>query len=93
MLKEQGNHITVGQASNVTADRNLYWPKPLRLEDIADSHALVADPQFVNAMANDFRPAASSPAVDAGINVGLPYSGSAPDLGAFEYGEAAAKTK
>jgi hypothetical protein len=28
---------------------------------------------------------AGSPAIDAGINVGLPFSGSAPDCGCFEY--------
>jgi len=28
---------------------------------------------------------ADSPAVDAGVDVGLPYSGSGPDLGAFEF--------
>lgn len=36
-------------------------------------------------LGNYFRLAAGSDAIDAGINVGLPYDGSAPDLGAFEY--------
>jgi hypothetical protein len=36
-----------------------------------------------------FKLAEGSDAIDAGIDVGLPYVGSAPDLGAFEYdGEA-----
>jgi hypothetical protein len=26
-----------------------------------------------------------SPAIDAGIDVGYPYSGTAPDIGAFEF--------
>jgi hypothetical protein len=30
--------------------------------------------------------AAGSDLIDAGVDVGIPYSGSAPDLGAFEYG-------
>jgi hypothetical protein len=30
------------------------------------------------------RPAATSTLIDKGVDVGLPYSGSAPDLGAFE---------
>jgi len=33
---------------------------------------------------------AGSKMIDKGTNVGLPYAGSAPDLGAFEYGAAAA---
>lgn len=36
-------------------------------------------------LGNYFRLAAGSDAIDAGINVGLPYNGDAPDLGAFEY--------
>lgn len=32
--------------------------------------------------------AASSTLIDKGVNVGLPYNGSAPDLGAFETGSA-----
>ena len=30
------------------------------------------------------RLAAGSPLIDRGVNVGLPYNGAAPDLGAFE---------
>lgn len=33
------------------------------------------------------RLAGTSDAIDAGVNVGYPYSNSAPDMGAFEYGE------
>lgn len=33
------------------------------------------------------RLAETSDAIDAGVNVGYPYSNSAPDMGAFEYGE------
>jgi hypothetical protein len=30
------------------------------------------------------RPTPTSPALDVGLDVGLPYNGAAPDLGAFE---------
>lgn len=33
-----------------------------------------------------YQPTAASPAIDKGVNVGLPYLGSAPDIGAYEYG-------
>jgi len=54
---------------------------------------LFADPQFVNPTAGDFYLQFSSPAIDAGINVGLTQDfygrpvpqGSAPDIGAYEY--------
>ncbi len=41
-----------------------------------------ADPQFVSP--SDFRLKPGSPGINAGINVGLPYLGSAPDIGAYE---------
>ncbi len=46
------------------------------------------DPQYVNAAAHDFHLQPTSPVIDKGTNVGLPYNGSAPDMGAFEYGGA-----
>jgi hypothetical protein len=64
-----------------------------------DTNSMSANPLFVNASSGDFRlcagpgnPVASctvkSPAIDAGMNVGLPYNGSAPDMGALESGVA-----
>ncbi|GEM_PF-4264913 len=45
------------------------------------------DPRFTNAAAFDFTLRAGSPAVDAGVNVGLSFKGAAPDLGAHEFGD------
>ena len=42
------------------------------------------DPLFWNAPAKDFRLISTSPAIDRGTPVGIPYHGLAPDLGAFE---------
>ena len=47
----------------------------------------VSDPLFISTdpLSNDFlHLSANSRAIDAGIDVGLPYSGRAPDLGAYE---------
>jgi hypothetical protein len=43
------------------------------------------DPQFVDATVPDVHLQPGSPCIDAGIDVGLPYLGSAPDMGAFEF--------
>ena len=43
------------------------------------------DPQFVDATAPDVHLQPGSPCIDAGVDVGLPYLGSAPDMGAFEF--------
>ncbi|HEX7412351.1 MAG TPA: choice-of-anchor Q domain-containing protein, partial [Bacteroidales bacterium] len=42
----------------------------------------IGNPLFVSSPG--FHLKAGSPAIDAGIDVGLPYKGSAPDMGAFE---------
>lgn len=47
-----------------------------------------SDPEFqsLDSSSDGFlKLAASSPAIDAGVDVGLDYKGDAPDLGAFEY--------
>ena len=73
-------------------DYNLYHNATLFA---GEAHGLVADPLFVSTASRDLRlcqgagtPAASctgrSPAIDAGVNVGLPFVGAAPDLGALE---------
>jgi parallel beta-helix repeat protein len=77
-------HLAV--PADALVSHNLYWPLPIVSEGANDSIPILADPLFVNAGAEDFHLQAQSPAIDAGIYVGLPYNGSAPDLGAFEFG-------
>jgi hypothetical protein len=71
--------------------RNIIWPGPS-----ADASNIVADPQFVDAAAKDFRIGSNSPAVDAATTtrahlitddfLGTPRpQGAAPDIGAYEY--------
>jgi hypothetical protein len=50
-----------------------------------DTHSFAGDPLFVDPANGHFRLTSGSPAVDTGMDVGLPYLGIAPDLGAFEY--------
>jgi len=42
------------------------------------------DPMFVDASAGNLHLQDNSPLIDAGINIGLPFVGAAPDVGAFE---------
>ncbi len=65
----------------VTRSNNLFWPaltapSPLGSGDITANPLLGSSLELL----------AGSPAINAGINVGLPYNGSAPDMGAFESG-------
>lgn len=51
----------------------------------ADSNQVIADPLFVDRSTDHFRLQSGSPAIDTGLDVGLPYTGPAPDRGAFEF--------
>lgn len=94
------NNISVGNyrrgfddngGSNVQLWNNIAYNNPVdyRTGLILVSQNRVIDPQFADmdsASPNFLHLLAGSPAIDAGINVGLPYNGSAPDIGAYEYG-------
>ena len=92
------NNIFIGRAhvrnkstgQSIVLENNLYNTGP-RLQGITDAKQRVGDPRFVDTEAYDFRLQKSSPAIDAGIHVGLPFTGSAPDLGALEFGSSAPK--
>lgn len=49
-----------------------------------DAHSTAYTRAQVVSVGSDFHLQASSPCINAGVNVGLPYSGSAPDIGAYE---------
>jgi len=46
-----------------------------------------ADPLFVDSAGGDYHLIADSPCRNAGTDVGLPFNGTAPDMGAYEYVE------
>jgi hypothetical protein len=43
------------------------------------------NPLFVDANNLDFHLSENSPCIDAGVNIGYPYNGLAPDMGSFEF--------
>lgn len=72
-----------GVASNRYGSSTLSWSQWRGMG--FDTHALNANPLFVNPSVNDFHLQSTSPAIDSGIDVGLPYTGRAPDIGAYEW--------
>jgi len=69
------------------------WQAISKTGSVFDPHSIVADPLFVDPDNGNFRLRAGSPAIDAGVDVGLTQDfqgipvpqGNAPDIGAYEY--------
>ncbi len=82
--------ISTGAVLNgLQATNNILQNLPIGNVPGTYSSNLSGDPQ-INKSGNRadpyYRLKATSPCIDKGANVGFPYSGSAPDIGAYEYG-------
>jgi len=76
------------EVSNVTYTyTDFYNNISFSLIDQSDPSNITTNPLFTDAANGDFTLEPSSNAIDAGLYVGLPYSGTAPDMGAKEPGE------
>ncbi len=73
-----------GQSTGCTGSHNLFFGNPVDYGTNAAPGGgdLVADPRFAP---EGYLLLGDSPAVDAGEDLGLAFSGLAPDIGAFEY--------
>jgi hypothetical protein len=69
-------------AKNVD-DFNCYFPGKPSERIGPGKNELLADPLFVDPKKGDFRLQADSPCLDEGADVGMPFQGKAPELGAF----------
>ncbi len=88
LASNRGGHIEIsGNLTNSTITHNLYDQPSSVGSGASDDHPIFANPLFVDANSGDFHLQAGSPAIDAGVDVGLPYIGAAPDIGAYESGE------
>lgn len=83
----RGGHIGIsGNLTNDLVTHNLYDQPASVGSGVTDAHPLFGNPLFIDTNNGDFHLQAGSPAIDAGLDIGLPYNGAAPDLGAYEYG-------
>lgn len=80
-------NISLGTGATLNASYNCWYNA---LQTQSGTGDVTSDPLFNDAANDDFRLTASSPCINAGTNLGSPYStgyyGSAPDMGYYEYG-------
>ena len=74
------NNVYGNYGRNYNADTSSWLP-----DQTGINGNISQAPQFVNPENGDFYLSSSSLLVNAGTDVGLPFSSSAPDIGAFEY--------
>ncbi|NDJ87132.1 MAG: hypothetical protein GYB66_14735 [Chloroflexi bacterium] len=77
--------ITGNTIENSTITHNLFWLRETYHTPYGEA-VLTGNPRFVDAASGDFRLQDDSPAIDAGMDIGLPWQGAAPDIGAAETG-------
>lgn len=73
----------IDAGGNLTATGPNGWYNAAQM--LTASGDVVTDPQFIDLAGYNFNLQATSPYINAGVNVGLAFTGSAPDLGAREY--------
>jgi parallel beta-helix repeat protein len=74
----------LGDPADNVDDYNCYFPgKPNKLIKPGSNEVTGADPKFVDAGKGDYRLKASSPCLGRGTDVGIPFDGKSPKLGAY----------
>jgi len=90
---DTGNKFLLADLGSTRTMNFAGWQNLVRPGSTFDPNTIIADPMFVDPDNGDFRLQAGSPAIDAGIDVGLTEDfegnsipqGTAPDIGAYEY--------
>jgi len=69
--------------NKIIAQTNIYFPDKVNI-GVNDPNSPTADPLLSDPNGFDWSLTATSPAIDAGTDVGIAYQGNGPDLGAVE---------
>jgi hypothetical protein len=72
-----------GDPARNVDDFNCYSPGKPSKRIVPGKNEVLADPLFVDSTKGDFRLKDGSPCSEKGADVGMPFKGKAPDLGAF----------
>lgn len=79
---DMGEEMAVVTYDGLDISNNLFF----EAGDAVGAQSLIGDPLFINPDGGDFHLQSDSPAIDAGIDMGFPFEGTAPDLGIVEFG-------
>ncbi len=82
-----GTGYVIHNGNAIMPNSSLFHNVTQRGSASADPNEIVADPLFVDRAGGDYHLQAGSQAIDSGVDVGLPFLGSAPDRGPFEFDE------
>ncbi len=86
IIAKAAGGIRTSSASLAHSNNILYWiTQSLYSGTSPGPSERTSSPLFFDGAGQDYRLRTGSPAIDAGIDVGLPYEGLKPDLGAIEY--------
>ncbi|MFH1288839.1 MAG: putative Ig domain-containing protein [bacterium] len=77
--------IYVKDNPSIFQNNNIYDNSSKNYNDIADQTNINGNISSDPLLTGDYHLNSSSPCINAGTDVGIPYSGSKPDMGAFEY--------
>ena len=82
-LQQYGTDINVGQATTCQID---YCDLDMPADATGANNLNNVNPLFENIGQRNFHLQSGSPCIDAGNDIGLPYNGTAPDMGCYEFG-------
>ncbi len=80
--QQYGDDVTIGMSASA-----IFNFCDVNMPDYGEgANNIYTDPNFVDPSSYDFHLQSSSPCIDAGTDVGLPYTGANPDMGCYEFG-------
>ncbi len=86
VLVENGEHGINGNANNICGFNDVWGNSSGNYNSAVDSAGgMSVDPLFVDPLSGDFTLQSGSPVIDKGLDLGYPYIGDAPDMGAKEF--------
>jgi len=86
ILLQNQNDFDVGNNYTVEMLNSNYNSNGIGNTNLTETNVIEADAQFLAPLNGDYELAGTSPCIDTGLDIGLPYSGSDPDMGAHEFG-------